>query len=706
MKATRIINRTATALLLLGAVACNEAFEVPEGEEVVVSDKDIYLSASVYYDSYGKESFSADGDEGEFRVSANWDNDWVISDIPDWLSFEQTSGSGYESIDIEADENTSTSPRVAVISVTAEGFYVRHCEIKQDGVTPYIRNSGDERHKSHIYGEVSGGAASYYYELDTNIPTEDIEVSVDVDWITAHLQGNKLNFLVETNPSIWKRYYGNIKLSYDDTVYLTYSITQNGVSASLESSTVEASPMGGLYHVTVEGDAEWLAEVRDVNQSWISVEKQSESLLDVTVTPNNTTSSRSGSIYICIKNDDGTAGTRLTTLYINQDPISLSAGNPGGTLNAAGTNSVTVNIDCNTDWEVYDVSAIWFSVSPESGKGPGTLTVKATAPNPNFERRRGSFRVRIPGTDVSTDVFIEQEGVAQGVGESTLEMPWKASSRELQLNIAGTWQAAISESWIHLDRTQGDGSATLSVSVDRNDGMEARTGYITFASINQTFTITVNQQSQYFTLDSTAGTVTALGGSINLSVSSSIGSQAEMWSSADDHTAPEWVSISNTSGNSYTITAAANPSGLPRTAVAAFTPTEEEAADSFRQGLLFNVTQEGRRLAANVTSIDVTRSGGTTETYTLTVDGEFSIEKGADDFWYMLVTDGAAFRLVVTPNTGEENRTGAVTVRLLGTPEGEESTLTIPVVQYGKGANIGIGGFGPDEDWTIKAYKR
>ncbi|MDE6853431.1 MAG: hypothetical protein K2J38_00070, partial [Muribaculaceae bacterium] len=108
----------------------------------------------------------------------------------------------------------------------------------------------------------------------------------------------------------------------------------------------------------------------------------------------------------------------------------------------------------------------------------------------------------------------------------------------------------------------------------------------------------------------------------------------------------------------------------------------------------------------NVTIIDVTRNGGTTETYTLTVDGEFSIEKGADDFWYMLVTDGAAFRLVVTPNTGEENRTGAVTVRLLGTPEGEESTLTIPVVQYGKGANIGIGGFGPDEDWTIKAYKR
>lgn len=706
MKATRIINRTATALLLLGAVACNEAFEVPEGEEVVVSDKDIYLSASVYYGSYGEESFSAYGGEGEFRVSANWTNSWVISDIPDWVSIERTSGTGYDgSIPMTVEPNYSASPRVAVLSVTTEGFYVKHCTVAQDGEAPDISDS--EEIYSTIYRNVPAKADTYTYALDTNVPSEDIEVSVDVDWITgAQVQDSNLVFTVAANNSTSKRSYGRIKLSYDDIVYLTYAITQDGISASLSASSFDAAPKGGLYHVEVESDTEWMAEVRNTNQSWISAEKQSQTLLDVTVMANNSTSSRSGAVYIYIKNDDGSRGAQLTTLYINQDCLSLSAGSPDCALNAAGTNTVTVSLYSNADWEVYGLSATWFTVTPAAGNGDATLTVKATERNTGFDRRSGRFRVRIPGTDIYKSVFIEQEGEAQGVDATTLEMPWKASSRELQLNIAGTWQAAISESWIHLDRTQGDGSATLSVSVDRNDGMEARMGYITLASINQTFTITVNQQSQYFTLDSTAGTVTALGGSINLSVSSSIGSQAEMWSSADDHTAPEWVSISNTSGNSYTITAAANPSGLPRTAVAAFTPTEEEAADSFRQGLLFNVTQEGRRLAANVTSIDVTRNGGTTETYTLTVDGEFSIEKGADDFWYMLVTDGAAFRLVVTPNTGEENRTGAVTIRLLGTPEGEESTLTIPVVQYGKGANIGIGGFGPDEDWTIKAYKR
>lgn len=705
MKATRIINRTAAALLLLGAVACNEAFEVPEGVEVVVSDKHIYLSASVYYGSYGKESFSAYGDEGEFRISSDGDS-WVISDIPDWVSIERTSGTGYAGdIPMTVEPNYSASPRVAVLSVTAEGFYVKHCTVVQKGVDPYISDA--EEIYSTIYRNVPAKADSYTYALDTNVPSEDIEVSVDVDWITgAQVQDSGLVFTVEANSSTSSRYYGLIKLSYNDKVYLTYAITQNGVSASLSTYSYDVEPAGGTHRVGVDSNTDWYAVVRESDESWMSVKYISANQFEVTVTANKTTRTRYGEVYIRTLEKDGSAGTILTTMSIKQAGLSLSLGTAEEDINASGTNSVTVTVTSNSDWVVSNLSQDWLTASPLSGSGNGTITFRSKSANPDYMKRYATATVTIAGTDLSETVGIAQKAKTQGVDATTLEMPWKASSRELQLNIAGTWQAAISESWIHLDRTQGDGSATLSVSVDRNDGMETRTGYITLASINQTFTITVNQQSQYFTLDSTTGTVTALGGSINLSVSSSIGSQAEMWSSADDHTAPEWVSISNTSGNSYTITAAANPSGLPRTAVAAFTPTEEEAADSFRQGLLFNVTQEGRRLAANVTSIDVTRNGGTTETYTLTVDGEFSIEKGADDFWYMLVTDGAAFRLVVTPNTGEENRTGAVTVRLLGTPEGEESTLTIPVVQYGKGANIGIGGFGPDEDWTIKAYKR
>lgn len=705
MKATRIINRTAAALLLLGAVACNEAFEVPEGVEVVVSDKHIYLSASVYYGSYGKESFSAYGDEGEFRISSDGDS-WVISDIPDWVSIERTSGTGYAGdIPMTVEPNYSASPRVAVLSVTAEGFYVKHCTVVQKGVDPYISDA--EEIYSTIYRNVPAKADSYTYALDTNVPSEDIEVSVDVDWITgAQVQDSGLVFTVEANSSTSSRYYGLIKLSYNDKVYLTYAITQNGVSASLSTYSYDVEPAGGTHRVGVDSNTDWYAVVRESDESWMSVKYLSANHFEVTVTANKTTRTRYGELYIRTLEKDGSAGTILTTMSIKQAGLNLSLGTAEDDINASGTNSVSVTVTCNSDWVVSNLSQDWLTASPLSGSGNGTITFRSKSSNPDYMKRYATATVTIAGTDLSEKVGIAQKAKTQGVDATTLEMPWKASSRELQLDIVGSWQAAISESWIHLDRTQGDGSATLSVSVDRNDGMEARTGYITLASINQTFTITVNQQSQYFTLDSTTGTVTALGGSINLSVSSSIGSQAEMWSSADDHTAPEWVSISNTSGNSYTITAAVNPSGLPRTAVAAFTPTEEEAADSFRQGLLFNVTQEGRRLAANVTSIDVTRNGGTTETYTLTVDGEFSIEKGADDFWYMLVTDGAAFRLVVTPNTGEENRTGAVTIRLLGTPEGEESTLTIPVVQYGKGANIGIGGFGPDEDWTIKAYKR
>ena len=89
--------------------------------------------------------------------------------------------------------NYSASPRVAVLSVTAEGFYVKHCTVVQKGVDPYISDA--EEIYSTIYRNVPAKADSYTYALDTNVPSEDIEVSVDVDWITgAQVQDSGLVF--------------------------------------------------------------------------------------------------------------------------------------------------------------------------------------------------------------------------------------------------------------------------------------------------------------------------------------------------------------------------------------------------------------------------------------------------------------------------------------------------------------------------------
>lgn len=401
MKATRIINRTAAALLLLGAVACNEAFEVSEGEEFVVSDKDINLSASVYYGTYGKESFSAYGDEGEFRVSANWDNSWVISDIPDWVSIERTSGTGYDgSIPMTVEPNYSASPRVAVLSVTAEGFYVKHCTVAQKGVDPYISDA--EEIYSTIYRNVPAKADTYTYALDTNVPSEDIEVSVDVDWITgAQVQDSGLVFTVDANSSTSSRYYGRIKLSYNDIVYLTYAIIQDGVSASLSSYSYDVEPAGGTHRVGVDSNTDWYAVVRESDKSWMSVKYLSAIQFEITVTANKTTKTRYGEVYIRTLEKDGSAGIILTTMSINQTGQSLSLGMVPEDLNSSGTNSVTVTVTCNSDRVVTNLSQDWLTASPLSSSGNGTITFWSKSANPDYMKRYATATVNTPIRSIS-----------------------------------------------------------------------------------------------------------------------------------------------------------------------------------------------------------------------------------------------------------------------------------------------------------------
>lgn len=396
MKATRIINRTAAALLLLGTVACNDAFEVPEGEEVIVSDKDIYISAGVYYGSYGEKSFSSYGDEGEFRVSTNWDNCWVITDIPDWVSIERTSGNGYDAIPMTVEPNYSASPRLAVLSVTVEGFYVKHCTVAQDGVNPYISDSKETSY-STIYRNVPAKTDIYTYALDTNVPSEDIDVSVDVDWITgAQVQDSGLMFTVEANNSTSKRSYGRIKLSYNDIVYLTYAIIQDGVSASLSSYSYDVEPAGGTHRVGVDSNTDWYAVVRESDKSWMSVKYLSAIQFEITVTANKTTKTRYGEVYIRTLEKDGSAGIILTTMSINQTGQSLSLGMVPEDLNSSGTNSVTVTVTSNSDWVVSNLSQDWLTASPLSGSGNGTITFRSKSANPDYMKRYATATVNTP----------------------------------------------------------------------------------------------------------------------------------------------------------------------------------------------------------------------------------------------------------------------------------------------------------------------
>lgn len=695
MKIAKSIIYASLFVIFFCISSCNAPYEAPEGVEIKATHE--YVSLSIYKSNI---EFGASGGTEKFDISSNG-NKWTMSEPPEWLT-AVLHGSSWD-VELTAAPNSEASERHAVLTYTTAGFFSRLQHIKQAGAEPYFKVKDDNFRFSSLSDVRS-------FDFETNVPVSEIvmQIAYNSSWLSASLEYGKLIIIVEDNNSKERR-QDTIWIKYGSRILASCNIYQEGISASSDIRWIDADAKGEKFNLDVKSNTEWYVYLDTSVSSWVQTDSDphtGDDTVSLEVLPNNSTSSRRGYVYICSTYKDNNNGAVLATISISQAGLTFNVGEPVGKINAAGTNSISVNVQSNAEWEVADITQTWLSASPMKGSDNGTVVFKATT-NLDYSKRTAKATIRIPGTTLSKTIDIEQEGKAQGVGETMIEMPWKATSRQISMNIEGSWQISRSETWVHVDRESGTGSGKLTISVDRNDGTTDRTTYVIVTTLSKSYQITVKQQCQYFTMESLTGTVTAKGGKIELSVASSIGSKAEMWTSADNHTAPGWVAIAKGSGNNYTISAAVNPSGQPRTAVAAFTPTDNEAKDALKQGLLFNIVQEGRRLSANVTKINVSKNGGTTQNYQVVADGKISIEKdAANDYWYSLtLSNDTTFKLIVSPNTRDEERVGTITVRLLETPVGENAVLTIPVHQYGAGVGFDLGGYGDDEDWTIKAYK-
>ena len=217
------------------------------------------------------------------------------------------------------------------------------------------------------------------------------------------------------------------------------------------------------------------------------------------------------------------------------------------------------------------------------------------------------------------------------------------------------------------------------------------------------------QQGQYLKINSTAGEVAAMGGSVELSITTTVGAKDSI---EYEGAANGWLAVSDDSNGKYTLTAVYNPSMNPRVAQFVIKPTMDATNSTCTQGVRFTVTQKGRNLMASTDKIEMFKSGGTSATYTITADGKYSISKPDADNWYVLQHDEKAqsFTLYLSENRTDDTRESQLTISLLELPEGEVKQVIIPVTQYTGGVNIGVDvdGWDYDQDWvatgTLNGY--
>ena len=597
---------------------------------------------------------------------------WELTGAPEWLTISQKSGSGDATVTLTAAENKDVdNNRVAVLqlkSTTSKYEFSKSITVTQNAAEIYLT-------PSEASLTFAPQAAQKDVTVSTNVEWEAIS---SASWLTVTKPTTttlSLNASENTTAGTRK---ATVTLRRVGTTQAlaTISVVQSEAGVTGSTETVAFTVDGGTKSVDIEADVAWNATTSAA--SWLSVTPANGAggkvSLGITALANNSTSARSAYIYVNI------GSAQKLAIPVSQDGISF---NVTGTLEnfaADGSTEQKLTVETNIAWAVLNCPE-WLTVSPTQGnKGSSEITLQAAANN-SLDSRSATLRIGIEGLTIYKAIAVAQEGVVIDLGDRSLEYGWESAEREVKVPFPGSWSAMASDDWLTLSQSCGLGEETIIVTAAANPGEDARTGTITVASEGRSMKITAVQQGQYLKINSTAGEVGAMGGSVNLTVTTTVGAAAVV---EYEGAAKDWVTFDADDKGNYTLQVAYNPSSNNRTAQFVIKPTMSGTNTTCASGVKFAITQKGRSLSANVSKIAISPAGGTSGTYTITADGGYTITKPDADDWYTLLQDSASctFSIVALENTTGEDRRSQITASLTGLPSGETKELVIEVWQY------------------------
>lgn len=611
---------------------------------------------------------------------------WEFSNIPSsWLEVKPSSGRTTTTVNITAQANTSVDEtRIQVVqfhSTETDYNYSRDISVSQAAATVSI-----------VPKETSFGC-----EAVANSKTIDIESNVEWDatcsetWVTLTKGNGLLTIAAAENLGASRTATISLKRVGTTTTVSTISVTQSEANVTGSTETLNFKVNGESKQVPITAGASWTAYTSD--PSWISVTPEAGSngsaTLTISVTANASSNTRSGFVYVKIGDN-----TKLS-IPIQQDKINLSVEGTLTVLDGEGTGTYTISVVSTSPW-VVTFKSDWIKVSPDKGEAGTTVVSVSAEKNTSIHSRPGSITLSIPQTSVSINIPVEQAGV--NMGADALSFGWSKDSKTVNLSVPNTWSAMVSEEWMSLSQYAGTGSTDVTVSVTTNDSEDERNGTINIVTEGDTRDIKVHQEGQYLKIGETAGTVSALGGSISIAVSTTVGAQGNVEYQGN---MKNWIQVSNDADNIYKLTVSANPSQYVRKAVFTIKPTMATTNQSSTAGVKYTITQKGRSLSTNVSGIEFFSKGGISSVYTIQADGAYDIQKQSGDLWYVLQHDTSAntFYIVASENSKSDKREGMLTLSLRNMPGGETYTVEIPIIQY-PSAYIVVDGFGGDQNWN------
>ncbi len=615
----------------------------------------------------------------------------------DWIRISTaTLSPGSTTVTISADANTTAASRSGKVYVV------------RDGVAGVSANSLHTITVTQAAADVSGGTSMTFTAgggtlsevLHNNVACD---VVAEASWLSVSPAScqpgdNTLYVTAAPNPYLVDR--TSTVSVYPATGARTplhrITVTQRAITGGVtENVFAGLSARGEKVTVDFTCEAAWTATP---SATFVSVSpaagEAGNTKVEITVAPNTSVSQRSAEVRFFTLS----GGQIGKTVYLYQHGASTTV-KPASLLFVS--KGATLGVEVDTDVEITAIETPeWIEASPTSlAQGTSALSLTASR-NAAVTGRSGRVVLRSADGMERAAISVTQE--ASGLtDDSEVVLSWKSQIFEIPVNVTENWTALPSSTgWLRLGATSGSPADNLILLVDENTSEQSREGGVRVTSGGISSEIRVIQQGQYIHVDGSSATLPITASSLEISVSSTVGSSVSAIRYLDD--SRDWLSLDGQQSadgvETYSFSATENDCAFTRRAEIVFEPADKTGAVD-HPGIIYTVSQLGRTLSLSQSAVYANATGGQSEFIVISAVGPYEVTVAEPASWFTLNHTGNVFYLDILPNDSGAPRSGSVTVSLTDLPEGQQLSVVLGVYQSNQNIDIAVEPFKPNVDY-------
>ena len=503
------------------------------GKSVVLT---VEQDAFVEVFSLSQQAVTVGSEGGTVIVEVTSNLGYHVSTSVSWIHEVTTRATSKTTHTFAVDANTTVSQRAGAIVF---------CNDKELCIPVQVTQEAGESTLTLSRSSASFDAAGGNVTVDVT-SNDSWTATSDANWCTLSGASGKNNGSItiktSANPTVASRTAVVTVKCAGGSPSRTVEVTQGAGESTLTMSRSSASfdAAGGNVTVDVTSNDSWTA-TSDADWCFAEPEEgKGDGKLTIEVGANPSTSTRSAVVTVKCKSGNITKSFKLTQtgcapeLSLSVDSYNFPA--EGGDL--------AVNVTSNDKWTVSS-TASWCTLSDTGGEGSGSVILTA-AVNGTVSSRSAVVTFKCTSGQLSKAITITQEAGGSMVEllVDEVSVACGASTTTTSISSNTSWTASSDSQWCTVSPGYGTGNAALTVRVEENPSLSARTARVMVVSNDGKCSrvLTVVQAGQPQTLE------------VNLT-SKSVGCDATTFSVEVSSNAPwtvkseaVWCSLSASSG--------------------------------------------------------------------------------------------------------------------------------------------------------------